>query len=495
MNTLLSDIFFIFLPFLLFGFFLALIPKRKTFSAIIVFLFSLLALTDYFSMKIIGNHIKIFTFLDMDKTMLEASPYIMPEAFVLLGFVFLILVFIVILIFKYKKYLFSLSKEKRLKIFLVTFCISFLLFLSSPITIAYANFIQDTAKYIFDSSKKKYFLFVKEKYIYPQDIKAEKGKNLVIIYVESLENSFINKNFKKTLLPNIQKLIDNGWYQYTNYNGGEGSNKTIKALYSTQTSFPCFLPIVDWEKNPFSYIKELSITSWAKVLEKAGYKNVFISADQINYAKKEELMSAFGYDVRNNLISENKDGTYWQGHDTELFEEAKKQYLELSKQEPFNLTMLTVDTHFPHGFSDARMREKITENIKDDHKFTFVCADYLLGDFIDFIYKQPNIKDTVVVILGDHLLMGAFKAPLFEEFKNNKRSVMLLTNKKIIGFEKDSPISYYDIPNIILDLLEVKHNAVFSKDLIPEMSETFTLKNYVLFKNFNTKTISERGIN
>lgn len=490
MNILFDNVFSIFLAFLLFGFILSLLPKRKLFSIVIIVAFFILALIDFFSLTIIDRHINFFMFFDMDEAILRAAPYVMPESFVPLCIIFLILIPIIILILKYKKYLYSLPDKKRLKIFLIMFCVSFPLFLSSQTTAAYANFIKDTAKYIFDSSKYDQSIYKNDKYVFPKDIKAEKGKNLVIIYVESLENSLLNKKFKK-FIPNIQKLIDKGWYQYTNYNEGTGSNKTIKALYSTQTSFPCFLTFVGWGKSPFSYIKDLNITSWSKVLEKAGYKNVFLSADKTNFEHKEQLMSAFGYDVKNDLLPKNNDGTFWEGHDTELFEEAKKQYLELSKQEPFNLTILTVDTHFPHGYPDARMREKITENIKDDHKFTFACADYLLGDFIDFIYKQPNIKDTVVVILGDHLLMGAFKSPLYKEFRNSKRSVMLLTNKKIVGFEKDSPISYYDMPKIILDLLEVKHNAVFSKDLIPEMSERFTLKNYALFKNFNTKTIIE----
>ena len=80
----------------------------------------------------------------------------------------------------------------------------------------------------------------------------------------------------------------------------------------------------------------------------------------------------------------------------------------------------------------------VTTNIPDGtHEFALASLDYLLGDFVEF------------------------------------------------GEAKE--ITYYDIPQIILNLAEVKHNAKFSKELFPQMSEKFVADNKELFTSLNLK--------
>ena len=80
----------------------------------------------------------------------------------------------------------------------------------------------------------------------------------------------------------------------------------------------------------------------------------------------------------------------------------------------------------------------VTTNIPDGtHEFALASLDYLLGDFVEF------------------------------------------------GEAKE--LAYYDIPQIILNLAEVKHNAKFSKELFPQMGEKFVADNKELFTSLNLK--------
>ncbi|MBR5487849.1 MAG: hypothetical protein IKV70_07770, partial [Phascolarctobacterium sp.] len=202
------------------------------------------------------------------------------------------------------------------------------------------------------------------------------------------------------------------------------------------------------------------------------------------------IMSCFGYEVKGHDKCQDAVKTVWGVHDYDLFRMAKAEYAKLAQGgEPFNLTLLTVDTHFPKGVPDKRMRPYVNSKILDGtHEFALASLDYLLGDFIRFIEAQPNGKETVIVILGDHLLMGDFRhTPIIKKFDNEPRRVALLTNKANIALGEAKELAYYDIPQIILNLAEVEHNAKFSKELFPQMGEKFVADNKELFTSLNLK--------
>ena len=84
--------------------------------------------------------------------------------------------------------------------------------------------------------------------------------------------------------------------------------------------------------------------------------------------------------------------------------------------------------------------------------------------------------------------MGDFRhTPIIKKFDNKPRRVALLTNKPIADFDKTDELAYYDLPHIILNLAEVKHNAKFSVDIFPDMSEKFVADNKELFTSLNLK--------
>ena len=84
--------------------------------------------------------------------------------------------------------------------------------------------------------------------------------------------------------------------------------------------------------------------------------------------------------------------------------------------------------------------------------------------------------------------MGDFRhTPIFKKFENKPRRVALLTNKANTFFGEAEELAYYDIPQIILNLAEVKHTAKLSKELFPQMGEQFVADNKELFTSLNLK--------
>ena len=122
--------------------------------------------------------------------------------------------------------------------------------------------------------------------------------------------------------------------------------------------------------------------------------------------------------------------------------------------------MLTVDTHFPKGIPDERMQSFVQVPFNRELEFSVATLDYLLADFYSFIKSQPNAQDTVMIIIGDHPLMGD---SMKDKFGKMPRRMVLMTNGYDIAQGKNESIKYYDIPDIVLETAGIKHNAVFPK--------------------------------
>lgn len=324
----------------------------------------------------------------------------------------------------------------------------------------------------------------KQKYKGFDKIVSEKGKNLVIIYCESLETVYMNEKVFPKLMPRINQMKERDFKSYENYSTSYGSGWTIGALYATQTGFPCIFG--HGGNDVFNKINSNNMVSYAKVIKKAGYTNLFLSNSDLSFGGTGNLMKILGYDVKGKEDFDVKGvKTAWGVHDYDLFEQAKIEYDKLSKKnKPFNLTMLTVDTHFPKGIPDERMQSFVQVPFNRELEFSVATLDYLLADFYSFIKSQPNAQDTVMIIIGDHPLMGD---SMKDKFGKMPRRMVLMTNGYDIAQGKNESIKYYDIPDIVLETAGIKHNAVFPKKMFDEDFEKLVLKNNSAFMHLNLR--------
>ncbi len=490
------DVFLFYIAFAVLGFG---VLKNKKFGALLSFAGYVFASVDFLCLEIMGQHIDYTTLTRIDGTMLAMAPQVTPAYFY--GGVIALLLVAALHWFAYKRLNSNAASEEGAlqKSFLrgkqgvaILSVLALGCFFFSATGTAYKNILLSAKelKQNFSMSSEQILekLGAKEKYLAPEMVNAQAGKNVVVIYCESLESNFLqNKNFADEV-PHLNNLLDNGWSNYTNYKCFDGADWTVGALYATQTGLPAYLGANS--DTLFSGVRQTGAISYAGVLKQAGYKNLLLSNGDMNFAGTGNIMNCFGYEVKGHDKCTDGVKTVWGVHDYDLFKMAKEEYKKLAQgNKPFNLTLLTVDTHFPKGVPDKRMGPYVSENVRDGtHEFALASLDYLLGDFVKFIESQPNGKETVVIILGDHLLMGDFRhTPIIKKFDNKPRRVALLANKVIANFDKADEIAYYNLPHIILNLADVKHNAKFSQDIFPQMSEKFVAENKELFTSLNLK--------
>ena len=245
------------------------------------------------------------------------------------------------------------------------------------------------------------------------EITAPKNKkNLIYIYVESLETSmFSNKNggnFEESVIPNLEKIAkDNINFSKNNKLGGAynayGSTWTIAAMVSSSSGVPLKLPI---DGNLYSGKNYLMIGSDANF---GGRKDYFTyhgnyEIKDYNYAKEKGYIDDDYY-------------VWWGYEDSKLFEFAKEELTQISKNnEPFNFTMLTTNTHFTDGYVEQSCATPY------DYKYlnAYNCSDSIIWEFIQWLKTQDFYKDTVIVITGDHLSMQANLSTMFDNEKYDR---------------------------------------------------------------------------
>lgn len=101
-----------------------------------------------------------------------------------------------------------------------------------------------------------------------------------------------------------------------------------------------------------------------------------------------------------------KDRWVWWGfEDLYLFEFAKEKLTELSQNdEPFNLTLLTVDTHFEDGYVCEECGDEYGDN---QYANVITCSDRQIYEFVRWVQRQDFYDNTTIVISGDHPTMDS----------------------------------------------------------------------------------------
>lgn len=309
-------------------------------------------------------------------------------------------------------------------------------------------------------------LFIEQNYVKPKNIKFNKKKNLIHIYVESFENTYLSKDLggveDVNLIPGMSNLLKEGIsFSNNEKHGGMletyGATWTVGALVAQTSGLPLNLPI---DANSYSAENAKFLegaVSLGEILETNGYSNNIIFGSDATYAGRKNYFEQHGNYHITDWISLKEEGKldkdykeWWGFEDSKLFNFAKEEILEISQNnKPFNYTILTANTHFSDGYTEK------TCTLDNNRKYasSISCSDKMIYDFVNWIKKQNFYKDTIIVITGDHLSMD--KKHFEKVDKNYTRTVFntfLNTNIKNVN-NKNRLVSSFDVFPTTLSLL------------------------------------------
>ncbi|OWW20133.1 sulfatase-like hydrolase/transferase [Noviherbaspirillum denitrificans] len=245
-------------------------------------------------------------------------------------------------------------------------------------------------------------------YVSPEKVRLREQhpKNLVLIYVESLETAYGDRKlFGTDMLSPLHRL---GGVSFDRYRQAPGTGWTIAALVATQCGVP-LKRVTVYDENTQGEVLDTflpSATCLSDILGEHGFRNIFMEGGSDTFAGKGKFLRDHHYHeiygkedwLRDGVRPEEMNG--WGLFDDDLFEKAKRKLTELEETGTrFNLTLLTVDTHEPAGFMSKHCAQR------GYHAFDGVveCTAEEVADFMKFIEDNGYLANTNVVIVGDHL--------------------------------------------------------------------------------------------
>ena len=264
--------------------------------------------------------------------------------------------------------------------------------------------------------------FYQDYYVYPEKVSLtfpEKKRNLVMIYMESMETTYASTDVgggkPENYIPNLTQLaFDNAFFSDSAELGGctqtFGSSWTIAAMLASTSGVPYVIPVED--NSMINYTSFLpGLTALGDILEENGYSNYFCCGSDARFGGRRLYLTDHGdyhfcdflFALDNGYVPE--DYSYgWGMEDKKVFMMAKA---ELSRaaasDEPFNFTILTADTHFPDGITCEDCDYSMEEN---QYGMCISCSDRHVAAFVHWMQKQDWYENTTVVLIGDHLSMN-----------------------------------------------------------------------------------------
>lgn len=278
-------------------------------------------------------------------------------------------------------------------------------------------------------------------------------KNLIVIFLESVENNFFE------YMPELKKIAQEN-YSFNNgagLGGGYsvvGTTFTMSSIIANTTGLPLlfFSRAVEKASNTGAYVYFPRQKSIFDILHNYEYENVFLQGTSSSFAGKRAFFMNHGidqiYDVDNidlpkEFSFDKHMADFHPGFSDKTLFDVAKGVLDTISHRKFSLTMLTVDSHFPHGFWDEKCPIKPLDKSEPEvYKAILKCTSLNVASFVDWVKRQPYGENTMIVLIGDHPFMGKMIvggiAPENRKFVNvyiNPQRPILNTQRTVTAFD------------------------------------------------------------
>lgn len=316
-----------------------------------------------------------------------------------------------------------------------------------------------------------------------------KGKNLLVIQWESLENFVVNQKIQgQEITPNLNKLLKNSFY-FDNYHENIYNGTSSDADLMTNTGV---YPVRDGATF-FRYPNNTYKHSLPKLMSNMGYTTYAIHPDNGYYWNWMPALKSIGFQKcfdASSFISKDPIGL---GISDREFMTQVAPIIEKEKQ-PFYSFVVTLTSHspfdLPQKYREMKLSDDFNKNILGDYFQSIHYTDTVLGNFLDELNKSGVLKNTVVVIYGDHTSVHKFYSDKVAEvnpsqswwMNNDMKIPLVIYNPVISGQTFDIQAGQIDLMPTLSYLMGVDKSN-YARDALGKVLLN-TNRNYTILENF-----------
>ena len=264
-----------------------------------------------------------------------------------------------------------------------------------------------------------------------------KGKNLIILQMESMQNFLVNLSIDgQEIMPNLNKLVkENSYFKHFYQQVGQGNTSDAEFVVNTSLYIPP-------RGAATQMYADKELPSLPKLLKSNGYDTSTFHTNVVEFWNRGELYKAIGFDRYYDAEFFGTEDTVFFGASDEML--YKKTAAELDRMnnngKPFYAQVISMTAHHPYSIPDEKrliqLPERFNNTLVGDYIVSQNYADHALGEFIQDLKDRGIWDDSLIVLYGDHLGL-----PIYS-LDRNEKSLM----EEIYGRE----YTYTDMINIPL---------------------------------------------
>ena len=194
--------------------------------------------------------------------------------------------------------------------------------------------------------------------------------------------------------------------------------------------------------------------SLLELFEKNDYAIAFVLSGKVEFSGAKNLFTnhAPSADIRGWEYFESHNIPVrgeWGMRDKDLYGQAQGVLEDLGqKEQPFFMIIQTLDTH-----SYAISYGDYPKPYRDDRD-SFIAADHMALEFLDWLKQQPFYENTTILIQGDHLYMRDKLGTVFLPKHRTIYNTFVNTPQKVLPTEREATM--LDMGVSLLDAIGVK---------------------------------------
>ena len=300
-----------------------------------------------------------------------------------------------------------------------------------------------------------------------------KGKNLIVIQVEALQQFVIGKSIEgQEITPNLNKWMnksmyfDNYFYQVAGGNTSDAEFLSLNSLYPAATG----AAYLTYANDTFN--------SLPMVMKSKGYSTNAFHGYREGFWNRNVMYKTEGFDAFNGEHSYNNTETVGMGISDKAFLNQTESKLKELKS-PYFSFIITLSSHYPYddqkGYGDFNVGQ-YDGTLLGNYLRGIHYTDAQLGMFLDNLDKDGILDNSIVVMYGDHYAIP----------RNEANSLY-----KFMGIENATELDYNMLQKVPMAIhfpedenKGVNHTFGGQIDLYPTIANMFNLdKKYMLGKD------------
>ncbi|HYK73041.1 MAG TPA: LTA synthase family protein [Pseudoneobacillus sp.] len=330
--------------------------------------------------------------------------------------------------------------------------------------------------------------YIRAGYNHPNDqmYGIAKGKNVILISMESTQNFVINQTVNgQEITPFLNDFIKESYY-FENFYHQTGQGKTSDSEFIVENSlYPLSRGAVFFTHsgNEFNATPE--------ILNKNGYFTASLHANNKSFWNRDIMYKSLGYQRFYSMIDydireENSVG--WGLKDKDFFEQSIQHLKDMPK--PYYAKFITLTNHFPFELEEEdRLIEPFNSesNTLNNYFPTIRYEDEALKHFVERLKEEGLYEDSIIILYGDHYGISENHNKAMAQFLGKEVTPYVSTQLQRVPLiihipgQKGKTVStvsgQIDLKPTILHLLgiDTKKDIEFGSDLFANDKMEFTV--------------------